>query len=289
MAEITFGEITGVPVGATYPDRKTLRESGLHRPLQAGIAGRGAEGAESIVLNEGYEDDEDDGDEVVYTGEGGRDPNTGRQVADQRLIKGNRALRVNQTEGLPVRVIRGSKVKPHGPARGYRYDGLYVVEDSWHARGRAGFLVWRFRLRRSAGQVPLRSGATMDTAPRGVSQPDRRRATVQRIVRSTDVTNHVKRVHDYCCQVCGTRLETPTGPYAEGAHIRPLGRPHNGPDVPDNVLCLCPNCHVLFDTGAIIVEDDFRVRGRATLLRRAAKHPIDANSLKYHREHYGRL
>ena len=42
--------------------------------------------------------------------------------------------------------------------------------------------------------------------------------------------------------------------YSEGAHIRPLGKPHDGPDQPDNVLC--PNCHVLFGAGAFAIRPD---------------------------------
>jgi putative restriction endonuclease len=42
--------------------------------------------------------------------------------------------------------------------------------------------------------------------------------------------------------------------------VRGLGRPHNGPDTPDNVLCLCPNHHVLFDAYSIFIDDDFIVR-----------------------------
>jgi predicted restriction endonuclease len=38
-----------------------------------------------------------------------------------------------------------------------------------------------------------------------------------------------------------------------------MGRPHNGPDVPENVLCLCPIDHVLFDRGLITFDRDFRV------------------------------
>lgn len=45
-------------------------------------------------------------------------------------------------------------------------------------------------------------------------------------------------------------LNAKVAPYAEAAHIRALGSPHNGPDVIENVLCLCPNHHVLFDNGA---------------------------------------
>ena len=68
-----FGHVAEAPIGTTYPDRAALREAGIHRQNQAGITGLEAEGAESIVLNEGYEDDIDRGDEIIYTGEGGRD------------------------------------------------------------------------------------------------------------------------------------------------------------------------------------------------------------------------
>jgi len=37
-------------------------------------------GADSIVFSGGYEDDEHRGDEIIYTGHGGRDPNTGQGV-----------------------------------------------------------------------------------------------------------------------------------------------------------------------------------------------------------------
>jgi putative restriction endonuclease len=83
-------------------------------------------------------------------------------------------------------------------------------------------------------------------------------------------------------------MEFTTGtPYAEGAHIRPLGAPHNGPDVVENVLCLCPNDHVLFDHGAISITDDLHLIGRSGYLRTAKKHEIDPLHLKYHREMWG--
>ena len=63
-----FGHIPGIEVGAILEDRQALREAGLHRPTQAGICGRADEGAESVVLNGGYVDDEDFGDVVIYTG-----------------------------------------------------------------------------------------------------------------------------------------------------------------------------------------------------------------------------
>ena len=55
-------------------------------------------------------------------------------------------------------------------------------------------------------------------------------------------------------QVCRLRLETPGDPHAEGAYARPLGLAHDGSDVAENVLCLCPNHHALFDYFAIALD-----------------------------------
>ena len=128
-----FGEIAGHPVGSTFPDRASLFGAGLHRQMQAGIAGAAKNGgAESIVLSGGYEDDKDLGDVIIYTGQGGQE--NGRQVADQELKLGNLALCRNHLTGLPVRVIRGGRHRsPYSPASGYRYDGLYQVADAWQA------------------------------------------------------------------------------------------------------------------------------------------------------------
>ena len=69
-------------------------ESGVHRPHVAGIHGRESEGAYSIVLSGGYEDDEDEGEEFTYSGSGGRDlsgnKRTAKQSYDQKLTHMNR-------------------------------------------------------------------------------------------------------------------------------------------------------------------------------------------------------
>lgn len=107
MPERLFGHAPGYPEGSTFNSRTELSRARVHMPIQAGITGSEREGAESIVLSGGYEDDVDYGDEVVYTGHGGRDPHTGRQIHDQPFSRGNRALALSKQNGLPVRVIRG--------------------------------------------------------------------------------------------------------------------------------------------------------------------------------------
>jgi hypothetical protein len=74
-----LGGVPGILPGTLFRDRQGLHDKKLHRGLMRGIAPHGS----SIVLSGGYVDDEDLGDVIIYTGEGGRDPNTGRQIADQ--------------------------------------------------------------------------------------------------------------------------------------------------------------------------------------------------------------
>jgi putative restriction endonuclease len=156
IPERVFGHIPGYPEGSCFATRAAVAAAGLHRPPVAGIAGSGQYGATSVVIAGGYEDTEDFGDVILYTGHGGRDPETGRQRADQTLTRGNRALACNRLHGLPVRLIRGARhPSPYAPEAGYRYDGLYMVEDYWREVGKSGFHIWRFRLRKvSAPAAP---------------------------------------------------------------------------------------------------------------------------------------
>ena len=274
-----FGEIEDVPVGTEFVSRAELAASGIHRPTQAGISGSTTEGADSIVVSGGYEDDEDYGDYIIYGGQVSNDPNTKQQVADAALTRGNLALVVSYNKGLPVRVTRGLGSRQHT----YRYDGLYLVERWWADRGKSGFKIFCFALRKiddkpistPAGELPL---------PLSNQESGRVRSQTTRIVRDTLVSEAVKELHDYVCQVCSTRIFRLGGAYAEGAHIRPLGRPHNGPDTADNILCLCPNCHVLFDGWAFTIEDDGSLLGAFEgNLNELDTHELNREYLRYHR------
>jgi putative restriction endonuclease len=72
MAERLFGHVPGHPEGSLFENRAELNASRVHIPTQAGISGSQTEGAESIVLSGGYEDDADYDDTIIYTGHGGR-------------------------------------------------------------------------------------------------------------------------------------------------------------------------------------------------------------------------
>ncbi|XP_017702724.1 PREDICTED: E3 ubiquitin-protein ligase UHRF1 isoform X4 [Rhinopithecus bieti] len=165
-----YGPIPGIPVGTMWRFRVQVSESGVHRPHVAGIHGRSNDGAYSLVLAGGYEDDVDNGNFFTYTGSGGRDlsgnKRTAEQSCDQKLTNTNRALALNcfapindqegaeakdWRSGKPVRVVRnvkGGKNSKYAPAEGNRYDGIYKVVKYWPEKGKSGFLVWRYLLRR---------------------------------------------------------------------------------------------------------------------------------------------
>ncbi|PAP78311.1 YDG/SRA domain-containing protein [Rubrivirga marina] len=142
-----FGPVPGVPIGTLFDDRIALSVAGVHRPRRAGICGRATEGAESIILNCAFVDDEDRGATVLYTGSGARHPRTGRQIGDQSLTRSNLALAESARRRLPVRLSRGvGRGVWRPPEAGYRYDGLYTVEDYVADTGADGYRIWRFRL-----------------------------------------------------------------------------------------------------------------------------------------------
>jgi hypothetical protein len=76
-----------------------------------------------------------------------------------------------------------------------------------------------------------------------------------RILRDTELARKVKAKCCHKCQICGhTLILTDGSAYAEAHHIKPLGTPHDGPDIEGNILCVCPNHHAALDYGAITIE-----------------------------------
>lgn len=87
-------------------------------------------------------------------------------------------------------------------------------------------------------------------------EPSRRvEATIHRIVRDTALARRLKQLHANRCQICGESIGLHDGgTYSESHHIRPLGSPHDGPDIAENIVILCPNHHAQCDLGAIVLE-----------------------------------
>jgi predicted restriction endonuclease len=95
---------------------------------------------------------------------------------------------------------------------------------------------------------------------------------------------------------CETRLQIGPGRfYCEAAHIKPLGKPHDGPDKTGNMIVLCPNHHLQFDRGVLRlrtvgaeymivskVKND-NLHGRKLVLR----HELDPSCVHWHFQWFG--
>ncbi|MFL2664896.1 MAG: YDG/SRA domain-containing protein [Dehalococcoidia bacterium] len=282
-----FGNIPGVSVGDVFDSRPDLAKSGVHKPWQAGIWGREQEGACSIVLSDGYEDDVDQLDYIYYTGHGGN--KNGKQVANQEFISGNKALTISCDYNLPVRVTRGYQCE-FGPPAGYRYDGLYNVRSYDRVIGIGGFYVCRFNLE-MIDDIENFEKSIKNTLPENYSPPERTSRTINKINRDVKKSETIKAIYNFRCQVCNIKLDTPNGAIAIGAHIRALGKPHNGPDDLSNMLCLCPNHHAQFDAFSFYIDSNsLKIIGLGELrikkINISSKHKINYEFLDYHRSLY---
>lgn len=155
------GDVPGVIVGDTFDYRSEMFVVGLHRLVQAGICYTeyGADKiATSIVASGGYEDDEDHGEILHYSGQGGNDyKGEKRQLADQKRSAGNEAMVNSYRLKKPVRVIRGHDVETtKGWNKIYSYDGLYYVFYAKTEVGASGHKVYKFKLKRLPDQPELK-------------------------------------------------------------------------------------------------------------------------------------
>ncbi|WP_425247257.1 YDG/SRA domain-containing protein [Streptomyces sp. NEAU-NA10] len=244
----------------------------------------------------------------------------------------NAALALSYERGYHVRIIRGHKGdERYSPGKGYRYDGLYEITAIRTAISKSPapdgspIEICQFDLERLPAPEQELTAAERriaevlgqqevlldpeaeavdgdhdddDSSEHAESEklPTTRVTRVQRIVRDPATVRRIKALYDHECQMCGLRLVGPDEkPYSEGAHIKPLGKPHKGPDVERNILCLCPNCHVRLDIGAVVIAEDWSIVVRAGMfgdglrakLKTHRKHKVHEEYVRYHRELWG--
>jgi predicted restriction endonuclease len=271
-----IGHIPDVAPGEVFHRRKNVRAAGLHCDDVRGISNfadeDGLDVADAIVLNGGYEDDEDHWQRIRYTGEGGRDESK-RLVSSQDWgHPRNAALKRSYERKYPIRIIRGYNGDPlYSLPDDYRYDGLYEITairtaiSTTVALDGSPLSICQYDMQRlPASQqeiTPLeREAAALFDLESEEKFPETRTTIIERLVRDSAVVRRVKKIYNSECQICGISLLGADGKRrSEGAHIRPLAKPHEGPDVERNILCLCPNCHVRLDSGGIYITDDWRV------------------------------
>lgn len=91
----------------------------------------------------------------------------------------------------------------------------------------------------------------------GSTETCRSTTEVDQRLRDPQLVEDLKNRYNNRCQVCGDRRNQGDGEaYSEVHHVKPLGRPHSGPDEKSNMLVLCPNHHADFDNGVLAVDPD---------------------------------
>ncbi|KAL9239927.1 hypothetical protein vseg_014198 [Gypsophila vaccaria] len=158
-----LGAVPGVEIGDIFFFRMELCVLGLHAPSMGGIdfmsVRTDAEEerlAVSIVSSGGYDDDAEDQDVLIYTGQGGGNyAAKGKQAglaSDQKLERGNLALEKSARRQNHIRVIRGIKDMTNPLIKIYVYDGLYTIQDSWIDKANSGVCTFKYKLVRLPGQ-----------------------------------------------------------------------------------------------------------------------------------------
>ncbi|KAG8089183.1 hypothetical protein GUJ93_ZPchr0011g28814 [Zizania palustris] len=152
----TIGRVPGVEVGDIFFFRIEMCIVGLHAQAMGGIdyisakhIGKDNNVAVCIISSGGYEDEDDDPDILVYTGQGGSSRH--KMQHDQKLERGNLALMNSMDMKNQIRVVRSAQ-DPFCSGKIYIYDGLYCIEDSWTDTAKNGFNVFKYKLRREPGQ-----------------------------------------------------------------------------------------------------------------------------------------
>ncbi|KAK2640952.1 hypothetical protein Ddye_022715 [Dipteronia dyeriana] len=161
-----LGDIPGVQVCDVFEWMAELNVIGLHHQYYNGIDYMKNDGktlATSIVASGRYANIVESSDVLIYSGHGGNPGVITNQPRDQKLERGNLALKNSMDAKTPVRVIRGFKFSESSnkltstscKKTRYVYDGLYLVHDYWQEKGRFDKLVFMFYLKRISGQPKL--------------------------------------------------------------------------------------------------------------------------------------
>jgi [histone H3]-lysine9 N-dimethyltransferase len=159
-----IGTVPGVEIGDIFYFRMELCIIGLHAPSMGGIDYMTAKFGNDedpvaicIVSAGGYENEDDDTDVLIYSGQGGNSRNT-EERHDQKLERGNLALERSLHRKNEIRVVRGFKDPFCATGKVYVYDGLYKIHESWKERTKTGINCFKYKLLREPGQ---RDGAAV--------------------------------------------------------------------------------------------------------------------------------
>ena len=119
-------------------------------------------------------------------------------------------------------------------------------------------------------------------------QPRSRLSVINSLVTDRKLSNWVKDTYKNTCQICNEQLQIPKRYYSEAAHIR--AKSDGGLDSTENILCLCANCHALFDQGAYWLDDEMNIvhfkKGLQGKLFVEKSHKINISNIRFHRNKF---
>ncbi|MHB8125556.1 MAG: HNH endonuclease [Desulfitobacteriaceae bacterium] len=123
---------------------------------------------------------------------------------------------------------------------------------------------------------------------KGNLEPDKKLRSFLATNRNISIVKYLKNLYKDKCQICGETIEISYDCFlSEVHHIKPLGV-HNGPDVVENAVVLCPNHHAMFDRGTITIDIDkkivihFNPGNPLNNKRIELRHEINRNYMDYH-------
>ena len=245
----------------------------------------------------GYRDEFRDDGTVIYTGEG--------QEGDMTYDGGNKAIGDHQDEERELHLFENAE---SGMAR---YIGQYECADWFREElpdtaGEKRSAI-RFELqpikntaRSVRDEHPETGTSTTEDSdtdgdidlPDGQQTTERRETTAERVERDEAIVRELKRLYNDTCQVCGDRrLQGPEEGFSQVHHLMPLGEPHDGPDVPENVIVVCPNHHQDFENGMLTIDPqtleinhEYEDEISGDSLQTQGDHDIGAQYLAYHNQ-----
>jgi len=164
------------------------------------------------------------------------------------------------SRGVETKTVYAHLVGKNTPEKRSAYEIDHLIK-TWITEGSTDLISW---ILKSCGDQDRKRVTQFFDSPKStpiavdINEPDRTEShlvTTYRVLRDTALARRIKADNDHKCQICDERiLLGEDNPYAEAHHVRPLGSPHNGPDHPGNIVCVCPNCHVKLDYGAIEID-----------------------------------
>ena len=183
--------------------------------------------------------------------------------------------------------FKGARLRVHAPARSAERKGTSkkVGKGAPH--------------KEEAGEKAESSAEGLELDYSVAEEVKRRNRAFAVQIRNVAHVRALKRLYADRCQFCGGQVQVETSPnrfYSEGAHIKPVGKPHGGPDTPANILILCPNHHVELDTGMLSLVhqgSDYIIQsrnpahplhGKAIVVKE--QHRLDEGLVRWQREFF---